>query len=107
MPDPTPTNAAAGRKPTAPQLAYLKDLAAQRGQSFAYPTTAAEASREINRLRGIRRTPRADVARERRQIADDMATRRGDGARVRDSEITGYGSNCRWSHLMHGPEDQR
>ena len=97
MPDPTPTNAAAARKPTARQLAYLKDLAAQRGQSFAYPATAAEASREIARLRGTRRTPRADVARERRQIADDMATRRGDDARVRESEITGYGSSARWA----------
>ena len=82
-------------------MAYLKDLAAQRGQTFSYPATAAEASREIDRLRGTRRTPTADVARERRQVADDMASGRGDAARVRDQEITGYGSNCRWSHLVH------
>ena len=98
MPDPTPTYAAVARKPTARQLAYLKDLAAQRGQSFPYPTTAAEASREIKRMRDVRRTPPADVARERRQIADDMAMRRGDDARVRDAEITGYGSSARWAH---------
>jgi hypothetical protein len=100
MPDPTSTSAAAARKPTARQLAFLKDLAAQRGQSFAYPATAAEASREINRLRSLRRTA---VARERRQIPDDMATRRGDDARVRDAEITGYGSSARWADR----EDQR
>ena len=103
MPDPTSTSAAAARKPTARQLAFLKDLAAQCGQSFVYPATAAEASREINRLRSLRRTARADVARERRQIADDMATRRGDDARVRDAEITGYGSSARWADR----EDQR
>ena len=104
MPDPTHTSAAAPHKPTRAQLTYHKDLAAQRGQSFAYPATAAEASREIDRLRGVKRTPRADVARERRQIADDMATCRGDGARVRDGEITGYGSNCQWSHSTPGPK---
>jgi hypothetical protein len=103
MPDPTPTDAAAARKPTAGQLAYLKDLAAQRGQSFAYPATFAEASREIARLRRTRRTPRADVARERRQIADDMATRRGDDAHVRENEITGFGSSARWA----GTEDEQ
>jgi hypothetical protein len=97
MPDPSSTSAAAARKPTARQLAFLKDLAAQRDQSFAYPATAAEASREINRLRSLRRTTRADVTRARRQIADDMATRRGDDARVRDAEITGFGSSARWA----------
>ena len=103
MPEPTPTSATAARKPTARQLAFLKDLAAQRGQSFAYPATAAEASREINRLNRVRRTAWADVTRERRQVADDMATRRGDDARVRDAEITGYGSSARWA----GSEGQR
>jgi hypothetical protein len=104
MPEATPTGAAAAQKPTARQFAFLKDLAAQRGQSFAYPATAAEASREIKRLHRLRRTARSDVARERRQIADDMATRRGDDARVRDAEITGYGSNCQWSHSTRGPK---
>jgi hypothetical protein len=97
MPEPTPTSATAARTPTARQLAFLKDLAAQRGQSFAYPATAAEASREINRLNRVRRTARADVTRERHQIADDMATRRSDDARVRDAEITGYGCSARWA----------
>jgi len=100
MPDRTTPTTRTG-KPTRRQMAYLKDLAAQRGQTFSYPATAAEASREIDRLRGTRRTPTADVARERRQVADDMASGRGDAARVRDQEITGYGSNCRWSHLVH------
>jgi hypothetical protein len=59
---------------------------------------ASEASREINRLRGIRRTPRADVARERRQIADDMATRRGDGATPVREARRGRG--------LHRPDDR-
>jgi hypothetical protein len=80
MPDLTPTNAAVARKPTARQLAYLKDLAAQRGQSFTYPTITAEASREIKRMRGIRHTPPADVTRERRQIADRFQRARNDHA---------------------------
>jgi hypothetical protein len=95
VPEPSLVSAAVARKPTACQLAYLKDLAAQCGQSFSYPTTAAEASREISRMRCIRRTPPADAARERRQIADDMATRRGDHARVRDAEINRLRLQCR------------
>jgi hypothetical protein len=94
MPDPTPPKAP---RPTAKQLHYLKTLAAQRGQSFTYPHTSAQASREIDRLQRAPRTPRADVARERRQITDDMATKRGDAARVRDDETTGHGSNARWA----------
>jgi hypothetical protein len=103
MPDHTTPTTRTG-KPTRRQMAYLKDLAAQRGQTFSYPATAAEASREIDRLRGTRRTPTADVARERRQVADDMASGRGDAARVRDQEITGYGSGARWANAR---EDRR
>jgi hypothetical protein len=103
MPEPTPSRAKAARTPTARQLAFLKDLAAQRGQSFASPATAAEASREIKRLNRLGRTARADVTRELHQITGDIVTRRGDDARVRDAEITGYGSSARWA----SSEDQR
>jgi hypothetical protein len=75
----------------------------QRGQSFSYPATAAEASREIERLLGAPRTSPADARRERRHIADHKATRRGDAAHVRHSEITGYGSSARWARA----EDER
>ena len=84
-------------KPTPKQLNYLRSLAQRTGQTFAWPTSAAEASAEIERLKGAKKTPVADRRRERRQIQDDMATRRGDAANVRDNELTGYGSTARWA----------
>ena len=41
---------AAGNRPTPEQMTLLRRLAAERGQTFAYPSTAREASREIRRL---------------------------------------------------------
>jgi hypothetical protein len=64
MPDSTPPKATPPRA-TDSQLRYLRTLAALTGQTFAYPATIADASREINRLRSVPRTPRADVERER------------------------------------------
>jgi len=86
---------ATGNPPTAKQLRHLRSLAAQRGESFAYPHTAAEASAEIARLKGRRRGSYTERRIERRQVSRDMAAR-GDAAAVRDSEITGYGSSARW-----------
>jgi len=85
-------------KPTAKQMRYLKALAEERGQSFTYPKTKAQASAEIDRLRGAKKTPSADARRERRQVSEHMATRRGDNARIRDSEVQGYGSSATWAH---------
>ena len=85
------------RKPTPKQLRYLRDLALRTEQSFAYPETSAEASREIDRLRGAPRTPVADRRRELREVSREMAERRGDAARMRlDEEAEGYGSSARW-----------
>ena len=39
----------------------------------------------------------ADRRRERREVRDDMAAGRGDGARVRETEVEGYGSTARWA----------
>jgi hypothetical protein len=63
--------------------------------------TKAEASRLIDRLR--RRTPDspADQRRELKAVRADLMNDRGGAARVRDDELEGYGSNCRWSHLVH------
>jgi len=88
--------------PTARQQRYLRQLAIQRGVTFVVPRTRAEASRAIDALR--RRTPEpvADRRREIRAVQDDMAGSRGDKAQVIEGvETTGYGSNCRWSHLVH------
>jgi hypothetical protein len=86
-------------KPTSRQLTYLKTLANQRGVSFAYPQTSAEASQEINRLKRLCPESRADRRRERKDIAD--AIQAGPvhaAARVRADEIDGYGSSARWAH---------
>ncbi len=84
-------------KATAKQLSYLKRLAEQRGQSFSYPETIAEASREIARLKGVRPDSRVDQRRERHAIADAIQAGPADAAaRVRADEIEGYGSTAVW-----------
>ena len=95
----------ASNKPSHRQLRYLRSLAMERGESFTPPRTKAQASAEIQRLKGRRATPRADVRRELRQISDDMAARRGDDARVRaDYETRGYGSSATWASGAVHPE---
>ena len=81
--------------PTPRQMRYLRDLAMQRGESFAVPRTRAEARAQIDRLKGRRRSSRAERQIERDQLSREMATR-GDAAAVRDAEIVGYGSSARW-----------
>lgn len=81
--------------PSARQMRYLRDLAAQRGESFAYPRTVAEASAEIERLKGRRRSSATERRVERLEVSRDMAAR-GGAAAVRESEVIGYGSSARW-----------
>jgi hypothetical protein len=81
--------------PSAKQLRYLRNLAEQRGESFAYPRTTAEASAQIERLKGRRRDSYADRRRERLQVSREMAER-GGASSVRETEIVGYGSSARW-----------
>lgn len=84
--------------PTPSQLRYLRDLALKTGRSFAYPGTAAEASREIDRLKRAGRTPAAERRRELRQVRRDIAERRDDAVRVdQEIELVGYGSTGAWS----------
>ena len=84
------------KKPSPKQLRYLKDLAQKRGESFTYPTTAGQASAEIERLKGRKPMSRTDRSRESRELSRQMAGRRGDAAAVRPSELTGYGSSATW-----------
>lgn len=84
-----------GKAPTERQLHYLRSLAAQRGESFAYPHTVAEASAEIERLKARRRGSYVERRVEGEQVSRDMASR-GGAASVHDSEIVGYGSSARW-----------
>ena len=94
MTDPQPhTN-----KPTSKQLRFLRDLALRCGESFSYPGTVAEASAEIERLKGRKRSGVDERRREARQVTRELAELRGDAASITPAEISGYGGNCRWLH---------
>jgi len=83
-------------KPTPKQLRYLKRLAERTGGTFAYPQTKAEASREIERLKGRPSSTRSDVVRELRAVSRELGER-GGAAAVRPNEVSGYGSSARWA----------
>jgi uncharacterized protein DUF4326 len=84
-------------KPTPRQLRYLRVLAERTGTTFTTPRSIGEASRQIKEMEQRKRTPRVDVRRERRDVSEDMATRRGDAAQVRHDELSGYGSSATWA----------
>ncbi|MGD9735149.1 MAG: hypothetical protein AB7V58_06000 [Solirubrobacterales bacterium] len=81
-------------KPSARQLEVLREMAAERGVTYAVPVTAAEARAEFRRLRAIPRSPRAEGRRELAAIRAAMAA--GGASAVREDEIAGYGSTARW-----------
>jgi hypothetical protein len=85
------------KAPTYEQQRELRRLAMARGVSFTPPKTSAEASAEIRRLRKMRPQSRFDQRFEDRGVSFDMAVRRGDAARVRPSEVEGFGSSATWS----------
>ena len=100
------TNPAQHHRPASKkQLAFLCTLAAERGQTFAYPRTSAEANREIRRLKGGPRPSRVDRRREDRSVREAMA-RRGDGARIREEELSGWGSTAGWSREVEDEADR-
>jgi hypothetical protein len=81
--------------PSKEQLSHLRRLAQRKGQSFAYPTTRQEASREIDRLRRAASSTAAERALDHQEIASDDHPVLS-SARVREDEIQGYGSSARW-----------
>jgi hypothetical protein len=83
------------KPPAAKQLKLLRELAIERGETFATPQTRAQASREIGRLRARKRSTRTDRAIDRREVSRGL-TAGGDDAQVRRSEITGYGASATW-----------
>ena len=85
-------------KPTPRQQRYLRQLAEQTGTSFTPPATKTQASREIARLEGLQRSPRADRIRDQRAVQADLQAGVGDSVRHRRAETRGYGSNARWAH---------
>jgi hypothetical protein len=89
------TNSPQTPKPTAKQLRYLRHLASSRGQTFTTPTTRAEASAEIERLKS--RRPESRVERAASTFAQrGIADRWGSATAVRPDEIEGYGASARW-----------
>lgn len=85
-------------KPTPRQQRYLRQLAEQTGTSFTPPATKAEAGREITRLKGLQRSPRADRIRDQRAVQADLQVGAGDTVRHSRHETRGYGSSARWAH---------
>jgi hypothetical protein len=97
MPAPhTPKEGPVPHKPTAKQLNYLRSLANRSGQTFAYPQSAAQAGREIERLKSAKASTRTERYVERKSIADQIAAGPIDAARVREDEISGRGSSATW-----------
>jgi hypothetical protein len=84
--------------PTKPQLKLLRELAEETGGTFVWPASFTAAREQIEDLKRRKKTSRADRRREIGQVRRDMATGRGDGARVRETELAGYGSEARWLH---------
>ena len=95
------------KAPTYEQQVELRRLAMTRGASFTPPRTSAEAQREIRRLRRMKPMRYIDRRFEDRGVQFDMAVRRGDSARVRPSEVEGYGSSATWAQPLARREDAR
>ena len=86
------------KPPSARQLNYLKALANRTGQTFIYPRTSSDASREIQRLKRVRPSSRIELELERLDVATEQAAREANcDVRVDLSEIEGYGSTATWS----------
>jgi hypothetical protein len=87
------------KPPSARQLNYLKALANRTGQTFTYPRTSSDASREIQRLKKVRPSSRIELELERLDLTGEQAAREANcDVPVHLGEIEGYGSDCRWSH---------
>jgi hypothetical protein len=101
MPNPNPQEATMTTgddlQPSRRQLAYLRALAHRAGQTFTYPRTRRQASREIQRLKHAQPSSRSERQREHQEIADAIARGPRDAAHVRASEVTGYGSTATWT----------
>jgi hypothetical protein len=82
-------------RPTQKQLAYLRRLANRAGQTFTYPQTRTQASREIERLKKSRSRGLtfAELQAERaaREANDDTPLA------VHDFEVRGWGADATWS----------
>lgn len=86
------------KPPSARQLNYLKALANRTGQTFAYPKTSRDASREIQRLRTAQPSTELERYLEAFDFAAEQAAREANcGVPILRSEIEGYGVTATWS----------
>ena len=86
------------KPPSSRQLTYLKALANRTGQTFTYPVTSVQASREIQRLKGSRASSASELAMERFDLAAENAAREANcDAAIRPDEIAGWGGNAHCS----------
>jgi hypothetical protein len=94
----TAANQAPGeQRPSARQLAYLRALAQRTGQTFTWPATRAQASREIRRLRSAVPSSRVERAIEEQDWAGEAAARECNcDVPIRPEELQGYGSSATW-----------
>ena len=79
------------------QLAFIKQLAYERGISFIPPTSRLQASQLIDQLKQRQRSPRFEIADDRQATVQ----RHGEHAPASSpsaDEITGYGSHAHWRH---------
>ncbi len=81
-------------QPTGRQLAYLKALAGRAGQSFAWPRTRSQASREIRRLQAAE--PTAAIPRDVDLETEQAAREANADVPVQSFEVTGFGSTAAW-----------
>ena len=86
-------------KPATPrQQRYLRALALRTGQTFTPPTSSADASRQIQRLRNVRPSTRDELAYERSFIAEENAARAANcDVPLTDADVRGFGSTATWN----------
>lgn len=77
----------------------LRKLALNAGQTFAYPRTRAEASREIERLIAAGDDGRVAKNLDRDGLLEAADAVRSTAAAIRDEEISGYGASATWSQV--------
>lgn len=79
-------------RPSPKQLSYLRTLAQRTGTSFTYPQTKRDASAEIQRLKAI--TTKGYTFAESAARGDHSDVPLTNGAAMRASEVSGYGSRA-------------
>ena len=83
-------------KPTARQMRCLRALTEITGTTFETPRTRREASLMIAAMHRRRRSPRAEIRAERKEISSAMRSHEHDATRVRPHELRGHGSTASW-----------